>query len=323
MDLIQAVCLTPGLEFLEKRGVNIDRHLRAVDLDVFDTRNSSAWLPKESVFRLLERLNRYELSDKPLEDLEPAYRLRNTHHYGQNLLSAPNMLTAAKRATDPKYSVLTYHRVDVGFQRGRARLRSRYNHRRQWAEHFIEGCSLILMLDALVEFGTEHCRLSTLDITLNNLPETTLPIDLSKTKIRTEQPAHKATFPLSWLSRSARSKVQPRADTGWGNHALLSDRLIALFEALERGKRPSLELISRHTSVAKRTIQRTLAKEHTSFKDLVDQWTAQKALEEIHDPNLPLSDLAERLGYSDPSHFTRAFRRWVGLGPQSYRDSLQ
>jgi AraC-like DNA-binding protein len=33
----------------------------------------------------------------------------------------------------------------------------------------------------------------------------------------------------------------------------------------------------------------------------------------------PIAALAERLGFSEPSAFTRAFRRWTGRAPTSYR----
>jgi AraC-like DNA-binding protein len=32
-----------------------------------------------------------------------------------------------------------------------------------------------------------------------------------------------------------------------------------------------------------------------------------------------IAQIAVRLGYSDPSHFSRAFRRWEGISPRSYR----
>ena len=34
---------------------------------------------------------------------------------------------------------------------------------------------------------------------------------------------------------------------------------------------------------------------------------------------LTLEDVAEALGYSDPSNFARAFRKWEGMAPGTWR----
>ena len=38
---------------------------------------------------------------------------------------------------------------------------------------------------------------------------------------------------------------------------------------------------------------------------------------------LPVAEIAERLGYSQVSSFTQAFRRWKGVGPREYRQTLR
>jgi len=36
-------------------------------------------------------------------------------------------------------------------------------------------------------------------------------------------------------------------------------------------------------------------------------------------PDLALVEISRLLGYSDPSHLTRSFRRWTGEAPSAYR----
>jgi len=43
----------------------------------------------------------------------------------------------------------------------------------------------------------------------------------------------------------------------------------------------------------------------------------------IQQSNLSFSDIAERLGYSQLSHFSRQFKRWTGLSPMDYRKLRQ
>ena len=74
--------------------------------------------------------------------------------------------------------------------------------------------------------------------------------------------------------------------------------------------------------VSARTLQRQLAKENTSYAQLIDIIRFNSALPLLKDDNVKLVDIAYDLGYSDPAHFSRAFKRWAGVSPREYRRTL-
>jgi AraC-like DNA-binding protein len=39
----------------------------------------------------------------------------------------------------------------------------------------------------------------------------------------------------------------------------------------------------------------------------------------LREPHLPIGEIAFRLGFSEPSAFHRAFKRWTGWQPLAYR----
>ena len=43
----------------------------------------------------------------------------------------------------------------------------------------------------------------------------------------------------------------------------------------------------------------------------------------LADFNLPVSAVAERSGIEDASYFTRFFRKWTGMTPTGYRNSIE
>jgi AraC-like DNA-binding protein len=45
----------------------------------------------------------------------------------------------------------------------------------------------------------------------------------------------------------------------------------------------------------------------------------QRALALLEDTSLSMSEIAERLGFSDLSSFSQAFKRWFGVSPSHRR----
>jgi AraC-like DNA-binding protein len=72
-----------------------------------------------------------------------------------------------------------------------------------------------------------------------------------------------------------------------------------------------------HTSV--RTLQRHLALAGLTYSKLIEYVRFEAASEMLGNPNLKIIDIAYTLGYEDPSHFSRAFRRIAGLSPREFR----
>lgn len=82
----------------------------------------------------------------------------------------------------------------------------------------------------------------------------------------------------------------------------------------------SLDDAARQLTVSSRTLRRHLAAEGVSLRVLQEE--VRQALAEellVSDGQQSVAEIAERLGYSQVSSFTQAFRRWKGVGPQEYR----
>jgi AraC-like DNA-binding protein len=80
---------------------------------------------------------------------------------------------------------------------------------------------------------------------------------------------------------------------------------------------------ARALSVSKRTLQRELATEGESFRDLLSDVRREKARVLLLGDGLSVQDTAARLGYSEPAAFVRAFRKWYGRAPAEYARNQQ
>lgn len=70
-----------------------------------------------------------------------------------------------------------------------------------------------------------------------------------------------------------------------------------------------------------RTLQRNLGDLGLSYSVIVAQARRELASQLLLNTDRKIIDLAYELGYEDPSHFARAFRRMTGESPRDYRAS--
>ncbi|WP_322061016.1 AraC family transcriptional regulator [Paraburkholderia sp. J63] len=84
----------------------------------------------------------------------------------------------------------------------------------------------------------------------------------------------------------------------------------------------SLEEMARMMNTSARTLKRRLQEEGTTFRALLDESRSAMTETLLSDARLTLTEIAERLGYSDLSSFSQAFKRWHGVAPQVYRAGM-
>lgn len=86
---------------------------------------------------------------------------------------------------------------------------------------------------------------------------------------------------------------------------------------------PALATLAARLAVSPRTLVRRLGQRHTSYRVLRDQHRQTRAADLLAQPALSVAEIAERLGYDEPTNFARACRRWFGLSPRAYRAGLK
>lgn len=87
---------------------------------------------------------------------------------------------------------------------------------------------------------------------------------------------------------------------------------------IRKGK-VDMDAVARSLGIGVRRLHRALDKEGTSFRKMTQQMRMSLARELVAGTSLPLSVIAEDVGYANPSLFTRAFTREVGQAPSRYR----
>jgi len=118
---------------------------------------------------------------------------------------------------------------------------------------------------------------------------------------------------LSLLDQYAADRLGgPRAAT-------FADRArAALSEELQAGNVTAHDLAAR-LKVSVRTLHRALAAERTSYRRLLDQLRLDIAERHLKDDRMSVAEVAFLVGFSELSAFHRAFKRWTGRTPVTFR----
>jgi AraC-like DNA-binding protein len=82
---------------------------------------------------------------------------------------------------------------------------------------------------------------------------------------------------------------------------------------------PDATAVARKLRMSRRTLQRLLRVEGTTFTELVDALRCDLATRYLREPAVAIAEVAFLLGFSEASAFHRAFRRWQGTTPAAYR----
>jgi AraC-like DNA-binding protein len=129
----------------------------------------------------------------------------------------------------------------------------------------------------------------------------------------------------SWLSR----RLGPTNRYVFG---IFSERADALLKSLENSKtvrgrveallipilhtgETNMERISKKMGLSRPTLYRQLRTEGVSYERLLDELRHKMALHYLNGSRVSVSQTSYLIGFSDPSAFSRAFKRWTGITP--------
>jgi AraC-like DNA-binding protein len=98
-----------------------------------------------------------------------------------------------------------------------------------------------------------------------------------------------------------------------------SFRAKLVLKRLIGGEHADIHEVAKGLGMSSRTLQRRIAEEGSSFRELLSDARRELARLYLLQPSLGLSESASLLGYKNPNSFLRAFRVWEGVTPTEWR----
>jgi AraC-like DNA-binding protein len=321
----RASSLGPIAAFMDRQGGSIARVLRHVDLPFAILEQPELIVPLREQFRLLEKAAR-ETGDAYFgARLGQAVRSRDLSAFGAWVGSADTLQGALKRA---------HAGLNVMLQTSTVLRFVRQGETATWSIDFIEPetegrrhnefLGLSYMIDVVRAYAGPTWRPNVVMSALaNGSPRSALE-DIFGTNVSHGHDVPTIAFEASLLGlgryrgpahsvpdASAEPPV-PRQSDDLATIASVTE--LALHEGY-----PRIDWVAAKLGTTPRSLQRRLNAQGSSFSRVVDGVLIGRAKALLTRGATPITDIALGLGYSDPAHFSRAFRRATGTAPSVYR----
>lgn len=119
-----------------------------------------------------------------------------------------------------------------------------------------------------------------------------------------------AQVPLQWFRKQRFADFQ-------------TERVMQLLEQTGDFHRTTLEDIAEQLHMTSRTLRRKLTGEGSKFQQLKDDLRRDQAIYWLSQAGLSITEVGQKVGYTETASFIRAFKSWTGLSPGQYQKGLR
>lgn len=106
------------------------------------------------------------------------------------------------------------------------------------------------------------------------------------------------------------------------NQSGLVARVYRYLREREPGQWPTLQAMAQCQGLGPSSFRRQLEREGRAYQQIKDEVRRATAFECLRATDMSIAEVAERTGFQEPSAFHRAFKKWTGESPGSYRQRM-
>jgi len=334
VPLIQTSILRPFTRYLEQLGAPVENGLRKAKLPVISLDNPALYISTAAFWDFagimaqregIENLGILAGEAAGANSLAPTFR--------QLLLTCPTLyqallLTSRKLASRSSLSYIGV--VDTGADTSRF-----YHHTSFGLQHpshyHMEWFALSAMVEIVRVFTGRDWRPAEIGLISRRVPGRMIQSRFPDTRFVYGQPSSYLNIGAALLSTppcmdSGMEAVDESTTPLSTGHSHPADDFAGSLKQLLAAYLPegtaSVNLIADVAGTSTRTLQRQLRAAGLNYRELLEQVRYDRAIRLLANPDNTIIDIASQLGYSEPTHFTRAFRRMAGVSPRMYKQQL-
>lgn len=133
-------------------------------------------------------------------------------------------------------------------------------------------------------------------------------------------------YPIMLSNRELLSKFEAYAEEARNQQLhgrTFADQVYKWISRLMPSTFPSVQDAARNFNVSVRTLQANLKQENTTYNNLFNKARMEFAVHYLKNPRFTVGEIAYLLQFSEPSAFQSAFKKWTGLPPGQFRETIR
>ncbi|BAQ64118.1 AraC family transcriptional regulator [Geminocystis sp. NIES-3709] len=326
VPLLRVSALIPFVDFLEELGTPTEKLLRQYKLPIFALDEPNLLISRDQVFDFLKKASYQEGIENLGFLVGEKTPVESLGILGKLACQSLTLYDAIFKAIHLGHLFNSGEHFWLLEDKETAYFCQEYTNLRHFDSHHPSHFSLILMLDLIRKVaGKTWCpQQITLQTPFSNFTDN----DLQEVLINKDVTITSIAFPRSFLAlpfpkefnlcedqkHQEYEKLHQSIPSSQFTHSLTQ----AIKSHLKEGY-PSINLASEIAKMPIRSLQRRLAKDGLTYSQLVTRIRYEKAVYLLQNSPLKMIEIAYELGYEDPAHFSRAFKRWTGISPHHFR----
>lgn len=313
--------IDPILRGLEEQQVSFDQLARRSDIRYFDVESKNTYLPINVYYQFLDSVKK-ELGIAHVSNaFYNSFKLEDLSDFGAHLSHQPDLYSILRDGIKYNYLVQTNGKLHLRVYGATSYFFMEHLDDCSVGRQISEKIELVMMIEAVQKVLGADWRPDSVTI-------------CGKDRYWVEEFFETVDFPVItnslYMGFSLPTKTLSRRNPWYeSKHYGLDENMHKVSDIVKRtmsdtleGYLPNLNEFSSFFGVSRRTLIRSLASEGWTFSELLEVNLKQKSIGLLCEERNCIREVSDKLGYSNPSNFIRAFKKWTGTTPQQFREEL-